>query len=139
MATSSARAKPLKATCHCGNITIEVPHLPAEINECQCSVCRRWGAEWAYYNPKQVTIYVDKEPTRQYIWGDRELEFHFCATCGCVSHWKAIAEDRDEMGVNSRLMDPGELRSVNRKKDFEQLAIPLNAKDAKHADDRAVY
>lgn len=75
----------IRSTCHCGAITATVPRVPEYINHCQCTICRRYGVAWGYYHPDEVKL--DKKPntaTRQYIWGDRELEFHFCDSCGCV-------------------------------------------------------
>lgn len=124
----------LKATCHCGAVTIQAD-LPRDINECQCTVCRRWAVAWAYYDPKDVKI---TGSTKTYVWGDCELEFHFCPVCACVTHWKSI-EERNEMGVNTRMMDPDELKTVERKMDYEQLSVPLTATGAAHADDKAKY
>lgn len=139
MATSSKATNPLEATCHCGAVTIQTPDKPSEINECQCTLCRRYGVAWAYYDPETVVISVkEASPTRKYVWGDKTLEFHFCSVCGCVMYWKSIGEN-DEMGINSRMMDPDEIRHVNRKIDWDQLSIPLTSKETAHADDKAQY
>ncbi|OQO15100.1 hypothetical protein B0A48_00482 [Cryoendolithus antarcticus] len=135
----SYASAPLKATCHCGVVTLEVPHRPREINECQCTICRRYGAAWAYYPPKEVKITVkDGSPTKAYVWGDKESEFHFCSVCGCDMYWKAI-EDRPEMGVNTRMMDPDELHTVTRKIDYEVLTTCLKAGAEAHPQDKAQY
>lgn len=57
----------------------------------------------AYYSPAQVRITGD---TATYCWGDRQLDFHRCAVCGCPTHWSLRAGGGDRMGVNARLMDP---------------------------------
>ena len=94
----------LEATCHCGAVTICVPTAPTELTSCNCSICRRLGGLWAYYDPAEVQIRGD---TAQYIWGDRMLALHHCQTCGCTTHWTPIGETRtDRMGVNTRLLDP---------------------------------
>lgn len=76
---------PIRSTCHCGAITVTVQRLPEYINACQCTICRRYGAAWAYYHPDSVKI--ETKPgaiTKQYIWGDRWVSFNFCDNCGCV-------------------------------------------------------
>lgn len=75
----------LKSICHCGAITVIVPHQPEEINECQCTICRRYAAAWAYYKVNEVRFEI-KEGSKisQYVWGDREISFNFCENCGCV-------------------------------------------------------
>ena len=139
MAARSDPMTPLKSTCHCGAVTIEVPSRPREINECQCTICRRYAAAWAYYDPKEIKISViDSSPTKKYVWGDREIEFHFCSVCGCVTHWKSI-EESDKMGVNTRLMDPEEVRTVNRTIDYDILSTPLKSKGTAHVEDKAKY
>lgn len=78
-------AKALKSTCHCGAITVIVPDQPEEINECQCTICRRYAAAWAYYKVNEIKFDM-KEGAKvsQYIWGDKEKSFNFCENCGCV-------------------------------------------------------
>ena len=43
-----------RATCHCGAVVLEVDSPPAEVNDCHCSICRRYGTLWAYYSPELV-------------------------------------------------------------------------------------
>jgi hypothetical protein len=77
--------KSLKSTCHCGAITVIVPRQPEEINECQCTICRRYAAAWAYYKVDEIEFDL-KEGAKlsQYVWGDKEISFNFCENCGCV-------------------------------------------------------
>lgn len=109
----------LKATCHCGAITVLVPHKPDYINDCQCSICRRYAAAWAYYSPSSVEIIVrEGGATKKYIWGDREIEFHFCDHCGCIVYWWPCAgQPAVQMGVNSRMMEPGLLAGIERREE----------------------
>lgn len=93
-------------TCHCGAVRVEVAQAPAEVTDCNCSICRRYGTLWAYYAPKRVRFIAAVPPTDQYLWGDRDLEFHRCRCCGCITHWSPADKTRDRMGVNMRLADP---------------------------------
>ncbi|KAJ6028381.1 glutathione-dependent formaldehyde-activating GFA [Penicillium herquei] len=137
--------KSLKSTCHCGAITVILPHQPTEINECQCTICRRYAAAWAYYKVNEVNIEM-KEGVKlsQYIWGDREISFNFCENCGCVCYWWPLEEKTPdggaaEFGVNTRNMDPMEIFHVNRKIDNSYLFRPLNDKTKSHEQDKANY
>jgi hypothetical protein len=98
----------IKASCHCGAVTLEIAAAPTEVTDCNCSICRRYGVRWAYYSPKDVTVSA-LQPTDTYMWDDRSIVFHRCANCGCVSHWSSVDPARDHMGVNARLMEPGEV------------------------------
>ena len=94
----------VEASCHCGAVRIEVESAPpTQLTSCNCSICRRLGTLWAYYPPAGVRV---TGQTDSYIWGDRTLELHRCATCGCVTHWTPLRDDIERVGVNARLMDP---------------------------------
>jgi len=95
----------VRASCHCGLIQLEIAVAPEQVTYCNCSICRAYGALWAYYSPKQVTIHEER-PTDIYMWNQRRLRFHRCPRCGCVTHWSAVDAARDRMGVNARLMEP---------------------------------
>lgn len=96
-------------TCHCGAVTIEVPSIPETATSCNCSICRRVGGLWAYYELGTVR----PERTHEYIQGDRTLRTVRCATCGCVTHWEPLApEPGTRHGVNLRNFDPKILESV---------------------------
>jgi hypothetical protein len=103
----------LSATCHCGAVRIEIPHAPETVTNCNCSICRRYGALWAYYPADSVRITGHPGNTAEYIWGDRMLRFVRCSHCGCVTHWEAIEPAPDSRrGVNIRNFDPLALGSV---------------------------
>ena len=102
----------IRASCHCGAVCLEIDAAPAEVTECNCSICRRYGVLWAYYAPGQVRLVPADAATDVYMWDDRSTGFHRCRTCGCVTHWAAADLGRDRMGVNARLMDPEVLARV---------------------------
>ncbi len=96
----------IKASCHCGAVRLEIAVAPDGVTDCNCSICRRTGALWAYYRPDQVTLIHASGATVAYIWGDRMLALHHCGTCGCTTHWESIEQPPiDRMGVNARLME----------------------------------
>ncbi len=97
------------AACHCGDVRVEVGGAPEYLNECQCSVCRRYGVRWGYYAGDQVRVAGDVDV---YAWGPREIEFCRCRRCGCVSHWRIAGGDRSRVGVNGRLFEPRDVEGV---------------------------
>jgi hypothetical protein len=101
----------LAATCHCGAVRIEAERTPDALNECLCSICRRYGARWDYYAKAELWL-PSMQATETYEWGRRTIAFHRCRTCGCVTHWTSNDPARDKIGVNARLFDPADLAGV---------------------------
>jgi hypothetical protein len=94
----------LTAICHCHAVRFEIDQAPAWVLDCNCSVCRRYGALWAYYR-SGLRLVSDADATFSYLWGDRAIAFHHCKTCGCTTHLQAMgAPDRPAFGVNARLI-----------------------------------
>ena len=102
----------IEASCHCGAIQFAVDAAPDTVNDCNCSICRRYGTLWAYYQRPQVRFTAENGPTDIYMWGDQDLEFHRCRSCGCVTHWSAVDRRHERMGVNARLMPPEVLAAI---------------------------
>jgi hypothetical protein len=96
----------VESSCHCGSVKFEMLSAPEEVNECNCSICRRYGVLWAYYSPAHVRLVAKNGATDRYLWGEKSIEFHRCQNCGCVTHWAAVDQRADRMGVNARLMAP---------------------------------
>lgn len=95
----------ITASCHCGQVLLEIDAAPTQVTDCNCSICRRYGVLWAYYDPAQVRIEVKNGKTDTYVWGDRSIAFHRCSDCGCVINWSPIPpRSQSRMGVNARLM-----------------------------------
>jgi len=101
----------IEATCHCGGVRFEIAAKPASLTECNCSICRRLAAQWAYYTPEEVHVICEPNATRTYAWGDKLIEFHHCRNCGCTTHYESLA-GRPRRAVNARLMEPDDLRGV---------------------------
>jgi hypothetical protein len=102
----------LTATCHCGNVRVEVPRKPRRLTSCNCSICRRYGTLWAYYKASDVRVSASGK-MHGYSWGDKALRFVRCAKCGCISHWEAAGPKvSNRMGVNARNFDPAVIEGV---------------------------
>ncbi len=100
----------LVGRCHCGAIEVTVPRRPRRVTNCNCSICRRLGALWAYYPVDTVRVEAAAGATEAYIWGDRTLRTVRCKTCGCATHWEPLRSSHGaKMGVNVRMFDPDAL------------------------------
>lgn len=94
----------LTATCHCGDVTVTVPHKPRRLTDCNCSICHRLGALWAYYDVAAVRVSGHPRKSAAYVWGDRTLRIVRCKRCGVVTHWEPIGRG-SRMGVNANNFD----------------------------------
>jgi hypothetical protein len=109
----------VRAACHCTAVRFELAEHPAWVLDCNCTICRRYGALWSYYRGADAAKLLrtpDAETTDSYLWGDKSIAFHRCKTCGCVTHLAAadVADPR-VFGINARLvptLDPSRTRVV---------------------------
>ncbi|MFN8671274.1 MAG: aldehyde-activating protein [Candidatus Sericytochromatia bacterium] len=94
----------MNLNCHCGNIKIETCKNIEFLTSCNCSICNRYGSLWGYFLPEEVSISFEKEPNF-YSHGDKNVEFYFCTTCGCLTHYKTTKKVKDpKIGVNFRML-----------------------------------
>ncbi len=97
-----------KTSCHCGAVTIEMQRPIRKMTQCNCSICRRYGALWAYQQRKAVRVIAAKGALKAYTWGKGELEFFHCSKCGCTMHYERSerrADGSDMSAVNMRNID----------------------------------
>jgi hypothetical protein len=101
------------ATCHCGAVRITVRALPRTVVSCNCSICRRYGALWAYYRASSVSIEAAPRSLAAYSWRKRIRAYWRCRHCGCVTHYTYLSRPREPtVGVNALNFEPGALAGV---------------------------
>jgi hypothetical protein len=104
----------VRAACHCTAVRFEVSELPEWALDCNCTLCRRYGAIWMYPEAATVQFVSGADGTDTYVWGDGELAFHRCRACGCVTHMTTLDADPPQIyGINARLiptLDPASVR-----------------------------
>ncbi|NRB69925.1 MAG: GFA family protein [Vibrio sp.] len=90
-----------KATCHCGNVEIEL-HLPQGIDKprrCDCSICRRKGAIVASVKLDGIRILKGQEWLKLYQFNTGTAKHYFCSQCGIYTHHQRRS-DPTEYGYN---------------------------------------
>src|SRR5687768_751061 len=109
-----AQRKPtIVATCHCGAIRIHVSGVSRTLTSCNCSICRRYGALWAYYAARAVTIDAPRGGLSKYSWNRRIRDYYRCKKCGCITHYKYRKKRRDPtVAVNAVNFEPSALVGV---------------------------
>ncbi len=104
----------IEGGCHCGSVHWTLADVPETATSCNCTLCRRWGALWAYgFKDEEITI---SGPTNFYLRDPKTIEFHFCANCGCVAYWctpEPGADGRRYLAVNLRLAEPEAVAAIS--------------------------
>lgn len=109
----SNTAPSLHGACHCGAVRLTLPSAPDKATRCNCSICRRLGGVWVYYELGTVDVQGHPEHTEAYIWGDRTLRTLRCKTCGVATHWEPLEPQPDSRhGVNLNNFDPALVATV---------------------------
>lgn len=103
----------LHGSCHCGAIRLTLPFIPEKATRCNCSLCRRTGAVWAYYEFGSVRIEGQSDQAVGYVQGDKTIRTVHCKTCGITTHWEPIpSQPGARHGVNLNNFEPGLLQAV---------------------------
>ena len=100
----------LKGVCHCGRAAWSIEGDPGPATACNCTLCRRYGALWAYdYEGERIEISGPRQSYARTGEADPSLEILFCPICGCVLCWRGLrldANGRRRVAVNLRLAEP---------------------------------
>ena len=107
----------LTLSCHCGAIHIEITQRPDYVNACNCTLCRKSGAMWGYFDPSQVSVSGTASGYCRRDRDDPSAEIRFCPTCGATTHFVLTASaaarfGNTMMGVNMALADEAELAGL---------------------------
>ena len=105
----------IESSCHCGAVQLRIEaEAPSKLTSCNCSICSKYASLLAYFPSIQVTVIASEDATHRYVWGDKQLAFVRCATCGCFSHWVGLDPNSptDRMGVNARLFKNLDISSI---------------------------
>src|SRR5690242_5368964 len=107
----------LNLSCLCGQVRIAIGKRPDYVNECNCTLCGKSGARWAYFSPLDVSVEGATASYRRDDKDDPAAEVHFCGTCGSTTHFvlteSAVAKfGNGMMGVNMWLADEKDLAGL---------------------------
>lgn len=96
----------LNGSCHCGAIAYTVEADPENAMTCNCSICSRLGAVWAFGPKAKFKLTKGEGRQGDYQFNKHVLHHRFCPTCGIESYAEGKGPDGTEMvGVNLRCVD----------------------------------
>lgn len=100
----------LTGTCLCGRAGWTLEGDPGRVTACNCTLCRRYGALWAYdFENERITVSGPAASYTREGEDDPSLEILFCPICAGVLAWRGLrtgADGRRRMAVNVRLAEP---------------------------------
>jgi hypothetical protein len=103
----------MKGACNCGAVTVRVSRRPEYINFCNCSLCRKTGGGWGYFDRDEVEVSGTLEDFVRNDLDEVFLATQFCPGCGSAVRWVPLPRyDTRRVGVNMRLFDPAELAGI---------------------------
>ncbi len=99
----------LEGSCHCGAAGWTLTGDPGPVTACNCTLCHRYGALWAYdFEGERVQVRGPTASYRRPGKADPALEILFCPTGAAVVAWRGLRLEEDgrrRMAVNVRLTE----------------------------------
>jgi hypothetical protein len=100
--------------CTCGAVAFEVEGEPAELMECNCSICKPKGYLHWFVPEDSFHLKTARAVLGEYTFNKHMLHHRFCTTCGV----SPFVEGPGTVAVNARVL-----------KDFDVAAVPVKAFD----------
>lgn len=105
----------LRGSCYCEAASWTLIGDPGSVTACNCTLCRRYGALWAYdFEDGRIRLSGPRSSFRRVSKEDPALEILFCPVCAGVLAWRGLQleDGRRRMAVNLRLAEPEEVAAL---------------------------
>lgn len=101
-------------SCHCGAVTFRVEIDPEQALKCNCSICTRLGAVWAFAPRARFSLTSADTALGDYQFGAKRLHHRFCRACGVESFAEGTMPDgTPSVGVNLRCVEGVDVDKLN--------------------------
>lgn len=101
-----AAAQTYAGACHCGAVAFTVEVDPSQALKCNCSICTKLGAVWAFAPRAKFALKSGGEVSGDYQFGKKTLHHRFCKSCGIESYAEgAMPDGTPTVGINLRCLD----------------------------------
>lgn len=91
-------------SCHCGRIRFEVAGAPAEVTECNCSICTKKAYLHWFVPRSDFRLLTPEAELATYTFHTGKAKHHFCRVCGVAPFYIARSHP-DAIDVNVRCLD----------------------------------
>ena len=93
-------------SCHCGAVAFTVEVDPTEALKCNCSICSKLGAIWAFAPKSKFTLTSGSAQQGDYLFNKKHLHHRFCTRCGIESYAEGAGPDGTlTVGINLRCLE----------------------------------
>lgn len=93
-------------SCHCGCIAFDLDLDVSEAPKCNCTICAKLGAVWAYASKTKFTLTSCEAKQGHYQFAKKHLHHRFCTACGVESYAEDTAPDGTAaVGINLRCIE----------------------------------
>ena len=99
-------AQSYSGSCHCGAVAYTVEVDVDQAMSCNCSICSRLGAVWAFTPKAKFALEKGVDAQGDYLFNKKKLHHRFCTTCGIESYAEGTGPDGSPMvGINLRCVE----------------------------------
>ena len=99
-------AQSYSGSCHCGAVAYTVEVDTAQALKCNCSICTKLGAVWAFAPKSKFTLAKGADKQGDYLFNKKRLHHHFCTKCGIESYAEGTGPDGSPtVGINLRCVE----------------------------------
>jgi len=108
-----AGTKSYSGSCHCGAVAFDVELDPSTALKCNCSICTKLGAVWAFA-PRTNFRLKSADHQGDYQFGAKKLHHRFCTACGTESYAEGAMPDGTPMvGINLRCVEGMDVEALS--------------------------
>ena len=92
--------------CHCGAVSFDVEFDPSTALKCNCSLCTKLGAVWAFAPRAKFALKSGAAGQGDYQFNKKVLHHRFCTGCGIESYAEgAMPDGTPSVGINLRCVE----------------------------------
>ena len=93
-------------SCQCGAVAFDVDLDVSGALKCNCSICTRLGAVWAFAPKASFKLKSGAAEQGDYQFGKKSLHHRFCNRCGIESYAEGTMPDgTPTVGINLRCVE----------------------------------
>ena len=105
---------PREGGCHCGRVRFRAAADVSQVMECNCSICSKRGALWAFVKAPQFELLQGGDALSDYQFGKKRIHHRFCRHCGIGAFSQGLAPSGEETyAVNVRCLDDIDIVSLS--------------------------